>query len=163
MTLRDDGTGDVVVAGLTEVAAKSASEALEALEAGNSLRATEAPSSNLLSSRSHAICQLVCIPPPWQRMPHPPPQLQRRRRPAASPLEERECDTEKKAGVAASRRSQGSRRRCRRDRHRKRRQRARKGDCVSWTSQAASGARTPVIIPRSDYGRPRTSITASGA
>lgn len=104
VTLRDDGTGDVVVAGLTEVAAKSASEALEALEAGNSLRATEATSSNLLSSRSHAICQFGLHPSAVATdAPSSTATSEATAAAAASPfLEERECDTEKKAGVAAA-------------------------------------------------------------
>ena len=58
LTLRDDGTGGVVVDGLREVAAGTVERALERLQAGNEARATRVTKGNDQSSRSHAVCTL---------------------------------------------------------------------------------------------------------
>ena len=58
LTLRDDGSGGIVVDGLQDVAAKTVEEALDLLKAGNEARATRVTKGNDQSSRSHAVCTL---------------------------------------------------------------------------------------------------------
>ena len=59
LTVREDGSGEVVVGDLQEIEA-SGGEALQSIiETGNRIRTTHATESNEESSRSHAICQIA--------------------------------------------------------------------------------------------------------
>ena len=58
LKLQEDGKGEVVVSGLSEVPAMSGDELLSLLEAGNEMRTTHSTESNDTSSRSHAILQI---------------------------------------------------------------------------------------------------------
>ena len=57
--MREDGRGEVHVAGLEEFSVGDASELLDLIAQGNRLRTTQATESNDTSSRSHAICQVT--------------------------------------------------------------------------------------------------------
>jgi hypothetical protein len=59
LAVREDGTGDVVVAGLIEEEARTEEEMIQVIDVGNRNRTTHATESNDESSRSHAICQIV--------------------------------------------------------------------------------------------------------
>jgi kinesin family protein 2/24 len=59
LKILEDGKGEVVVSGLEEYNADSASELLGLMEEGNELRTTHATEANDTSSRSHAICQIM--------------------------------------------------------------------------------------------------------
>lgn len=59
LDIREDGKGEVQVAGLEEVAAKDSSSMLSIIDLGNRNRTTHATESNDVSSRSHAICSVV--------------------------------------------------------------------------------------------------------
>jgi kinesin family member 2/24 len=59
LAVREDGAGDVVIAGLMEEDARSAQEMTQIIDLGNRNRTTHATESNDESSRSHAICQIV--------------------------------------------------------------------------------------------------------
>jgi kinesin family protein 2/24 len=58
LEIREDGNGEVVVAGLEEINASTAEDMLAVIELGNRNRTTHATESNDESSRSHAICQV---------------------------------------------------------------------------------------------------------
>jgi kinesin family protein 18/19 len=58
LDIREDATGGVHVAGLTDTPSVSASEVLELLLIGNRNRKTESTAANQVSSRSHAVLQL---------------------------------------------------------------------------------------------------------
>jgi kinesin family protein 2/24 len=60
---REDGKGEVQVAGLEEFPCRSIEEMLELVEAGNRERTTHATEVNDESSRSHGICQLALRDP----------------------------------------------------------------------------------------------------
>jgi len=55
----EDGRGEVVVSGLREFEASSPREFLRLLDEGNDNRTTHATEANDVSSRSHAICQIL--------------------------------------------------------------------------------------------------------
>ena len=55
----EDGNGEVVVAGLKEFEASSPSDFLSLIEEGHNNRTTHATEANDVSSRSHAICQVL--------------------------------------------------------------------------------------------------------
>ncbi|GAX20275.1 kinesin family member 2/24 [Fistulifera solaris] len=55
----EDGKGEVVIAGLTEVESYGPETFLEILRQGNSARTTHMTEANDASSRSHAICQIM--------------------------------------------------------------------------------------------------------
>ena len=55
----EDGKGEVVVAGLKEFEASSPSDFLSLIEEGHNNRTTHATEANDVSSRSHAICQIL--------------------------------------------------------------------------------------------------------
>ncbi|KAJ3191875.1 Kinesin-like protein kif19 [Irineochytrium annulatum] len=59
LDLREDGSHGVVVAGITTVVAKSAEEVLGNLRKGNRYRTQEATGANEVSSRSHAVLQVL--------------------------------------------------------------------------------------------------------
>jgi kinesin family protein 2/24 len=59
LNVREDGNGEVIVSDLYEVQASDAEELLSIIETGNRNRTTHATESNDVSSRSHAICQLL--------------------------------------------------------------------------------------------------------
>jgi kinesin family protein 2/24 len=59
LAVREDGTGDVVIAGLFEEEARGEEEMMAVIDLGNRNRTTHATESNDESSRSHAICQIV--------------------------------------------------------------------------------------------------------
>lgn len=59
LEIREDGDGEVQVAGLEEVPARDAAAMLAIIEMGNRNRTTHATESNDVSSRSHAICQIT--------------------------------------------------------------------------------------------------------
>eukprot|EP00953_Heterococcus_sp_UTEX-ZZ885_P000984 1040-Heterococcus_DN1.PRE.1 len=59
LDVREDGQGDVHIAGLEEFQAASAAELEALIERGNRNRTTHATESNDTSSRSHAICQIM--------------------------------------------------------------------------------------------------------
>jgi hypothetical protein len=59
LTLREDPLKGMIVHGAQEVVATSATEVLDMLRTGNAQRTTEATGANLVSSRSHAVLQLV--------------------------------------------------------------------------------------------------------
>jgi kinesin family protein 2/24 len=59
LQVREDGSGDVVVGDLQEIAADSGQALGEIIDLGNANRTTHATESNDESSRSHAICQIV--------------------------------------------------------------------------------------------------------
>jgi hypothetical protein len=64
--VREDGRGEVHVAGLELFEVGSAGELHQLIARGNQLRTTQATESNDTSSRSHAICQVnyfrnVCV------------------------------------------------------------------------------------------------------
>jgi kinesin family protein 2/24 len=59
LEIREDGKGEVQVAGLEELEAADAAGMLGIIELGNRNRTTHATESNDVSSRSHAICSLV--------------------------------------------------------------------------------------------------------
>ncbi len=59
LDLREDPIKGPVVAGITEVEAKSASEIMQLLHQGNSKRSQAATAANEVSSRSHAVLQVV--------------------------------------------------------------------------------------------------------
>ncbi|CAN0038863.1 unnamed protein product, partial [Phaeothamnion confervicola] len=63
LAVREDGKGDVHIAGLEESAAADAAELAALIGRGNANRTTHATESNDESSRSHAICQAIscCI------------------------------------------------------------------------------------------------------
>lgn len=56
---REDAQKNVNIVGLTERQCKTADEVLEAISAGNAVRATGSTGANADSSRSHAILQIV--------------------------------------------------------------------------------------------------------
>ena len=59
LEIREDGKGEVQVAGLAEVSATDSAALLGIIEMGNRNRTTHATESNDVSSRSHAICSVV--------------------------------------------------------------------------------------------------------
>jgi kinesin family protein 2/24 len=59
LQVREDGSGDVVVGDLQEIAADTPESLSEIIEIGNQNRTTHATESNDESSRSHAICQIM--------------------------------------------------------------------------------------------------------
>lgn len=59
LVIREDGNGEVNIAELLEVKVDSAEEMLRVIESGNTNRTTHATESNEVSSRSHAICQIL--------------------------------------------------------------------------------------------------------
>lgn len=59
LNVREDGNGEVIVSDLYEVQASNSEELLSIIETGNRNRTTHATESNDVSSRSHAICQLL--------------------------------------------------------------------------------------------------------
>ncbi|KAG5175498.1 P-loop containing nucleoside triphosphate hydrolase protein [Tribonema minus] len=59
LDVREDGQGDVHIAGLEEFQAASAEELEQLIDRGNRNRTTHATESNDTSSRSHAICQIA--------------------------------------------------------------------------------------------------------
>jgi kinesin family member 2/24 len=59
LEIREDGSGEVQIAGLEELIATTADSMLGIIELGNKNRTTHATESNDVSSRSHAICQIV--------------------------------------------------------------------------------------------------------
>eukprot|EP00968_Pinguiococcus_pyrenoidosus_P008402 scaffold602_cov298-Pinguiococcus_pyrenoidosus.AAC.6 len=58
LAVREDGKGEVCIAGLEEVECNNCEELHDLIEAGNANRTTHATESNDTSSRSHAICQI---------------------------------------------------------------------------------------------------------
>lgn len=58
LKIQENGKGEVVVSGLSEVSAASCEELLAVLESGSQMRTTHATQSNDSSSRSHAILQI---------------------------------------------------------------------------------------------------------
>jgi kinesin family protein 2/24 len=58
LEIREDGNGEVVVAGLEEINVTSTADMLSVIDLGNRNRTTHATESNDESSRSHAICQV---------------------------------------------------------------------------------------------------------
>jgi len=59
LNVREDGKGEVHVAGLQEFSVQTSEELLDLVEEGNRLRTTQATETNDTSSRSHAICQVT--------------------------------------------------------------------------------------------------------
>jgi kinesin family member 2/24 len=59
LEIREDGSGEVQIAGLEELIATTADAMLGIIDLGNKNRTTHATESNDVSSRSHAICQIV--------------------------------------------------------------------------------------------------------
>jgi kinesin family member 2/24 len=59
LEIREDGAGEVQIAGLEELIATTADAMLGIIEMGNKNRTTHATESNDVSSRSHAICQIM--------------------------------------------------------------------------------------------------------
>jgi kinesin family member 2/24 len=59
LEIREDGSGEVQIAGLEELIATTADAMLGIIEMGNKNRTTHATESNDVSSRSHAICQIM--------------------------------------------------------------------------------------------------------
>lgn len=59
LDLREDGAKGVVVAGITELSANSAHEIMGLLAQGNRYRTTESTAANKVSSRSHAVLQVI--------------------------------------------------------------------------------------------------------
>ena len=59
LNVREDGKGEVHVAGLEEFCVNSAADLLSLVARGNQLRTTQATETNDTSSRSHAICQIA--------------------------------------------------------------------------------------------------------
>ena len=59
LVVREDGKGEVHIAGLQECCVTSGAQLLSLVAKGNQLRTTQATETNDTSSRSHAICQIV--------------------------------------------------------------------------------------------------------
>lgn len=59
LNIREDGNGEVVVGDLEELEVQSAEDMAAVIDTGNQNRTTHATESNDVSSRSHAICQIV--------------------------------------------------------------------------------------------------------
>ncbi len=59
LNVREDGAGDVVIGDLEELEAQSAEDMMAIIDMGNQNRTTHATESNDVSSRSHAICQIM--------------------------------------------------------------------------------------------------------
>lgn len=59
LEIREDGNGEVQIAGLEELIAANSDSMLNIIEMGNRNRTTHATESNDVSSRSHAICQIM--------------------------------------------------------------------------------------------------------
>jgi len=59
LDLREDPTRGPVVAGVTEVPTKSADQVMALVHAGNGRRRTEGTAANPVSSRSHAVLQVL--------------------------------------------------------------------------------------------------------
>lgn len=59
LNVREDGRGEVHVAGLQEFSVTSSEELLALVAQGNRLRTTQATETNDTSSRSHAICRVI--------------------------------------------------------------------------------------------------------
>lgn len=59
LTIREDGTGEVVIGDLEEMEVQSAEDMMAVIDMGNQNRTTHATESNDVSSRSHAICQVM--------------------------------------------------------------------------------------------------------
>jgi kinesin family protein 2/24 len=59
LNIREDGSGEVVVGDLEELEVQSAEDMAAVIDMGNQNRTTHATESNDVSSRSHAICQIV--------------------------------------------------------------------------------------------------------
>jgi kinesin family protein 2/24 len=58
LTIREDGSGEVVIGDLEEMEVSSAEDMMAVIDMGNQNRTTHATESNDESSRSHAICQV---------------------------------------------------------------------------------------------------------
>lgn len=59
LEIREDGNGEVQIAGLEELIATNSDTMLNIIDMGNKNRTTHATESNDVSSRSHAICQIM--------------------------------------------------------------------------------------------------------
>ena len=59
LVVREDGKGEVHIAGLEEVSVSSEEDLHALIEQGNRIRTTQKTEANDTSSRSHAICQIA--------------------------------------------------------------------------------------------------------
>jgi len=61
ITIREDGAGKVQTVGIKAVTCASEGELLAVVDAGNAARTTHATAVNEVSSRSHAMCEIMTV------------------------------------------------------------------------------------------------------